>query len=141
MHRLERLSRPVFEASEVFKTRRDSQGRHDIEAAKEIIGMVEETTLEQETVGRAAAEQAVIEFDYDAAAELFPSRRQRSRRRPIGYRRFGHAADAIRFAIEELPPEFLLGACLEVDEERYNDQAIRHLYDSLDYPLIRGAQA
>ncbi len=103
--------------------------------------MVEETTLGQETVGHAAAEQAVIEFDYDAAAELFPSRRQRSRRRPIGYRRFGHAADAIRFAIEELPPEFLLGACLEVDEERYNDQAIRHLYDSLDYPLTRSVQA
>ncbi len=105
--------------------------------------MVEKATLEQEqeTVGHGAAEQAVIEFDYDAAAELFPSRRQKSRRRPIGYKRFGHAADAIRFAIEELPPEFLLGACLEVDEERYNDQAIRHLYDSLDYPLIRGAQA
>jgi hypothetical protein len=107
----------------------------------EIIAMVEETTLGQETVGRAAAGQAAIEFDYDAAAELFPSRRQRSRRRPIGYRRFGHAADAIRFAIEELPPEFLLGACLEVDEERYNDRAIRHLYDSSDYPLTRSAQA
>ena len=51
--------------------------------------MVEKATLEQEqeTVGHAAAEQAVIEFDYDAAAELFPSRRQKSRRRPIGYRR------------------------------------------------------
>jgi hypothetical protein len=27
----------------------------------------------------------------------------------LGYRRFTRAADAIRFAIEELPPEFLLG--------------------------------
>jgi hypothetical protein len=102
---------------------------------------LEQVTVEQVTLEQAAAEQAVIEFDYDAAAELFPSRKQKSRRRPIGYRRFGHAADAIRFAIEELPPECLLGACLEVDEERYNNQAIRRLYDSMDYPLIRSAQA
>jgi hypothetical protein len=111
--------------------------------------MAEKVTLEQVTVEQAAAqqatveqgtvEQAIIEFDYDAAAELFPSRKQKSRRRPIGYKRFGHAADAIQFAIEELPPEFLLGACLEVDEERYNNQGIRRLYDSTDYPLIRGA--
>ena len=103
--------------------------------------MIEKTALEQASVEHAAVEQVIIEFDYDAAAELFPSRRQKSRRRPIGYRRFGHAADAIRFAIEELPPEFLLGACLEVDEERYNNQAIRRLYDSMDYPLTRSAQA
>jgi len=98
--------------------------------------MVDKIALEQVTV-----EQVIIEFDYDAAAELFPSRRQKSRRRPIGYKRFGHAADAIQFAIEELPPECLLGAYLEVDEERYNNQAIRRLYDSMDYPLTRSAQA
>jgi hypothetical protein len=98
--------------------------------------MAERVALERVTV-----EQAAIEFDYDAAAELFPSRKQKSRRRPIGYRRFGHAADAIRFAIEELAPEFLLGACLEVDEARYDGGGIRRLYESKDYPLIRGAQA
>jgi hypothetical protein len=116
-------------------------GRHDIEAEKDIIVMVEKIALEQVSVEHAAVEQAIVEVDYDAAAELFPSRKQKSRRRPIGYRRFGHAADAIRFAIEELPPEFLLGACLEVDEERYNNQAIRRLYDSMDYPLTRSVQA
>jgi hypothetical protein len=103
--------------------------------------MVEKIALEQVTAEHAAVEHVIIEFDYDAAAELFPSRRQKSRRRPIGYKRFGHAADAIQFAIEELPPECLLGAYLEVDEERYNNQAIRRLYDSMDYPLIRSAQA
>jgi hypothetical protein len=103
--------------------------------------MVGKVTLEQVTVEHAAVEPVIIEFDYDAAAELFPSRRQKSRRRPIGYKRFGHAADAIQFAIEELPPECLLGAYLEVDEERYNNQAIRRLYDSMDYPLTRSAQA
>jgi hypothetical protein len=101
--------------------------------------MSEQVTIEQAAVEHVAEEHAIIAFDYDAAAELFPSRKQKSRRGPIGYRRFGHAADAIRFAIEELAPESLLGACLEVDEERYNNQDIRRLYDSTDYPLVRGA--
>jgi hypothetical protein len=96
--------------------------------------MVGKVILEQMTLERAA-----IDFDYEAAAELFPSRKLKSRQRPIGYRRFGHAAEAIRFAIEELAPEFLLGACLEVDEERYDSGGIRRLYESKDYPLIRGA--
>ena len=86
-------------------------------------------------------EKAVIGFDYRAEAELFPNRNRKPKRHPIGYRRFAHAADAIRFAIEELPPEFLLGALLEVDEERYDEDGIRRLYESMDYPLIRGAAA
>jgi hypothetical protein len=84
-------------------------------------------------------EQAIIGFDYRAEAELFPNRNRRPKRQPIGYRRFTHAADAIRFAIEELPPEFLLGTLLEVDEERYDGDGIRQLYESTDYPLVRRA--
>ena len=131
----------ILKASGLFRLAKTLKRPHDIEAEKEIIVMVEKIALEQVTVENAAVEQVIIEFDYDAAAELFPSRRQKSRRRPIGYKRFGHAADAIQFAIEELPPECLLGAYLEVDEERYNNQAIRRLYDSMDYPLTRSAQA
>ena len=80
-------------------------------------------------------------FDYSATAELFPTRNRKSIRQPVGYRRFAQAADAIRFAIEELPPEFLPGAYLEVDEERYDKAGIRRLYESVDYPLARRAAA
>ena len=45
--------------------------------------------------------------------------------------------DAIRFAIEELPADQLIGAYLQVDEERYDGKAIRRLYESADYPMPR----
>ena len=57
-------------------------------------------------------------FDYSAPAELFPTR-SRKGNRPMAYRRFAKAAEAIRFAIEELSPTHLLGAHLEVEEVRF----------------------
>ena len=78
-------------------------------------------------------------FDYHLSAELFPTRSRTTRRHPIGYKRFERAADAIRFAIEDLPPELLVGAYLEVDEQRFDGPAIRQLYDSERYPLHRRA--
>lgn len=81
----------------------------------------------------------MTEFDYSAAAELFPTRRRLRRGEPFGYKRFAQAAQAIRFAIEDLPPECLVGAFLEVEERRYGGDDIRRLYESADYPLARRA--
>ena len=81
-------------------------------------------------------------FDYSTEAELFSAKAgQRSRRQLLGYRRFARAADAIRFAIEELPPQLLVGTYLEVGEQRYEFKEIRRLYDSADYPLARRSVA
>jgi hypothetical protein len=84
--------------------------------------------------------QADETFDYQATAELFPGKNIRGRSRVLKYMRFDRAADAMRFAIEQLPADVLLGACLEVNEERYDSRGIRRLYDHADYPLPRLAE-
>ncbi len=76
----------------------------------------------------------MIEFDYNCAAELFAMRRPLRRRQPFGYKRFSQAAQAIRFAIEELPPEYLVGAFLEVDERRYGSDDIRRFTNRPNIP-------
>jgi hypothetical protein len=80
-------------------------------------------------------------FDYEAEAELFPARNRKFNRQFAGYRRFDSAADALRFAIEELPPQLLPGAYLEVDEQRFDRNAMCRLYDSSEFPLARRAAA
>lgn len=79
----------------------------------------------------------MVRFDYCAAAELFPARRRSLGGQSFGYKRFEQASQAIRFAIEDLPPECLAGAFLEVDEHRYGSDDIRGLYQSSEYPLTR----
>src|SRR6266849_2923679 len=80
-------------------------------------------------------------FDYEAVAELFPARNRKFNRQFTRYRRFDSAAEALRFAIEELPQQLLLGACLEVEEERFDRNEMRRLYDSAEFPLARRAAA
>ncbi len=77
-------------------------------------------------------------FDFDAPAELFPSRNRKIVNK-IKYRRFDRAAEAIRFAVEELPEPLLLGAYIQIDEERLGHKDIRGLYDSAEYPLAKRA--
>jgi hypothetical protein len=93
-------------------------------------------------------EATMAAFDYRIVAELFPAGspaeslppgRRRFRRQPVGYGRFARAADAIRFAIEELPPELLRNVGLEVNAEIFDGGGIRRLYDSNEYPLVRRA--
>ena len=78
-------------------------------------------------------------FDYSTEAELFSPEPRNSRRPPLGYRRFARAADAIRFAIEDLPSQLLAGTYLEVKGSRYEGTEIRRLYESENYSLARAA--
>jgi hypothetical protein len=84
--------------------------------------------------------EGLVGFDYGASAELFPSRSKKGRGH-VTYKRFETAAEAIRFAIEEIPPPALLGAYLEVDDARFGLHEIRCLYESAAYPLKRSVAA
>jgi hypothetical protein len=79
-------------------------------------------------------------FDYRTEAELFPLvRRKFTKGGSVGYKRFISAAEPIRFAVEELAPDLLRGAYLEVAEERFDANGIRYLYESDTYPRVRRA--
>ena len=80
--------------------------------------------------------QDLTGFDYNAPAELFPSRRSRFR-----YMRFDTAAEGLRFVIEELPAPAALGAYLVIDEARFGLEEMRYLYENAGYPLTRGMAA
>ncbi len=77
----------------------------------------------------------MTKFDYAAPAELFASPGRGMSRGPVQYRRFCTGAEAVRYAIEILPAVQLVGAVLEVEEERYDGKQIRELYDHPKYPL------
>jgi hypothetical protein len=81
-------------------------------------------------------EHMMERFDYDAAADLYPSRRY-AKSAQTRYRRFDRAADAISYVIEELPATWLPGTFLEVGDLRLEGSAIRALYDAPGYPLPR----
>src|ERR1044072_548850 len=76
-------------------------------------------------------------FSYNTAAELFPAAIRKKKRAGFAYRRFGTAAEAVRFAIEELPADSLNGAYLQVEEARFDQSGIRSLYESEAFPLPR----
>ena len=76
-------------------------------------------------------------FDYNASADLFSMTNRNGRRQPLSYRHFESAAEAIRFAIEEIPTKNLIGTLLEADETRYDSKQIHRLYESPSFPLAR----
>ena len=76
-------------------------------------------------------------FNYGVAAELFTGKRKGGPRKPLSYRRFATAAEAIRFAVEELPAVRALGAWMQVGDKRFDGDDIQRLYESGDYPLQR----
>ncbi len=81
------------------------------------------------------------EIDFFVEAELFPPRLRKRAGRRFNYQRFDSAAEAIRYAIEELPADVLSGSIIEAGEERFNSKDIRELYDSEAYPLVRRTSA
>jgi hypothetical protein len=86
-------------------------------------------------------EREMASFDYGAAAELFPGRHKTRMIGAVTYKRFAAAGEAIRYAVEVLPASSFLGAFLEVNEERFDSKAIRQLYESVEYPLLRQPSA
>jgi hypothetical protein len=83
------------------------------------------------------ADRETATFDYGVPAELFMGKRKGGPRQPLRYRRFATAAEAIRFAVEELPAVRALGAWMQVGDERFDGEDIQRLYQSDDFPLQR----
>jgi hypothetical protein len=75
-------------------------------------------------------------FDYAAPGELFCTRSV-SRKSRVTYRRFDTAAEAVRFAVEELSDDVLRATTVEADEVRVKGDEIRELYQNANYPLTR----
>ena len=83
------------------------------------------------------ADRETATFDYGAPAELFMGKRKGGPRQPLRYRRFATAAEAIRFAVEELQAVRAWGAWMQVGDKRFNADDIQRLYQSDDFPLQR----
>ena len=62
-------------------------------------------------------------FDYSAPAELFLAKSAKGSR--TKYRRFATAAEALRYAVEDLRMTKTFGAWLEVGDERFDSSAIQ----------------
>jgi len=78
--------------------------------------------------------------DYTASAGLYPCKTVRRASR-LRYKRFESVAEALRFAIEDMPSSMLRGCVLEVDEARFDGTQMQKLYDADSYPLPRRSPA
>ncbi len=75
--------------------------------------------------------------NYRMEASLYYAKRAASYPKSLVLRRFAKAAEAIRFAVEDLSPKLLEGCSLEVEEAYYFGREIRPLYDDHAFPLRR----
>lgn len=74
---------------------------------------------------------------YRMEASLYYSKTPNAKQKTLVFRRFPAAAEAIRFAVEELSPKIFDSCSLEVNEAHYFGRQIRPLYDSNVFPLQR----
>jgi len=74
--------------------------------------------------------------DFNVPADLYPGRNHKLPR-VSRYQRFPSLAEAVQYAMEELPVSLQPSSLLEAEEVRYDGDAIRALYFSDDYPLRR----
>jgi|HubBroStandDraft_4_1064222.scaffolds.fasta_scaffold1090638_1 hypothetical protein len=78
-------------------------------------------------------------FDYRAPVELFLAKPMKGSR--TKYRRFATAAEAIRYAVEDLRTPRAFGAWLQVGDERFNSVEIQRPYEDGEYPLRKSLSA
>jgi hypothetical protein len=82
-------------------------------------------------------DKEIMTFDYGLPAELFMAKRKGGARSGLISRRFGTAAEAIRFAVEDFPAIRSLGVWIQVGNERLDGEDIHRLYESRLFPLRR----
>jgi hypothetical protein len=74
--------------------------------------------------------------DWSLPAELYAGISS-FRARNARYLRFPTAAEAVRYAIEDMPDASLRGVSIESGDNRYEGGQIRALYEAADFPLKR----
>jgi hypothetical protein len=79
----------------------------------------------------------MTDFDYEMPGEFYSRKKQGMRPSSLTYQRFGTVAEAIRFAMEDLPSAALGGCLLETNGERFGARELRELYANPRYPLPR----
>jgi hypothetical protein len=79
----------------------------------------------------------MTEFDYKMPGEFYSRDSLRRGSKSLNYRRFDTVAEAIRFAMEDLPSAAVGSCMLEANGERFGARELRELYASPRYPLAR----